>query len=332
MSNNKTVLTNQSGIHTVLAAWLAHRDYSAPVGPKTISVTTLMRPVRQIVLSGRVVKEDTPTDVLSLVKAQIGHALHLAIENAWKPDNIGETLSKLGYPERVIKQIKINPDPSDDEGIPLFFEQRKERNYGDWTITGQFDIVFEGEVQDVKSTSVYTYMKSRKTDDYRLQGSIYRWIDAGQQFPIFTKDTMSIHFIFTDYSAAQSYQPDYPSSQLYTQKIPLLSVNETQSYIRNKLELLDENWDKPEQELPECTEADLWRSDPVFKYYKNPEKKARATKNFDTYQEAYQRLIDDGSVGVVEEVKGQVKACLYCPAFALCTQKDRLIFEGSLQA
>lgn len=330
--SNKAILTNQTGIHPVLAAWLAHRDYSAPVGPKTISVTTLMRPVRQIILSQRVVKEDTPTDVASLVKSQIGHALHLAIENAWKPNTVPDTLAKLGYPDRIIKQIKINPDPSDQDGIPLFFEQRKERTYGDWTITGQFDIVFEGEVQDVKSTSVYTYIKARKTDDYRLQGSIYRWIDVGQPFPIFTKDTMAIHYIFTDFSAAQSYQPDYPPSQLYTQRIELLTANETQSYIRGKLSLLEEYWDSPEEELPECTEEDLWRSAPVFKYYKNPEKRARATKNFDTYQEAYQRLIDDGSVGVVEEAKGEVKACLYCPAFSLCTQKDRLIFDGSLKA
>jgi hypothetical protein len=329
--SNKATLTNQTGIHTVLAVWLAHRDYSAPVGPKTISVTTLLKPVRQIILSNRIVKEDTPTDVASLVKAQIGHALHLGVETAWKSHLLGQTLASLGYPERIVKQIKINPDPSDEDCIPLFFEQRKERQINGWTISGQYDIVFEGQVQDVKSTSVYTYIKARKTDDYALQGSIYRWIDAGQPYPVFKQDTMLIHFIFTDFSAGQSYQPDYPPSQLYSQKIPLLGINQTQSFITTKLDLLEEFWDAPEEALPECTEEELWRSEPVFKYYKNPEKRARATKNFDNYQEAYTRLAEDGHVGVVEEVKGKVKACLYCSAFSECKQKDRLIFDGSLE-
>jgi len=329
MSNN-TIYTNQTGIHTVLAVWLAHRDYSAPVGPKTISVTTLLKPVRQIILSSRVVKTEVPTDVASLAKSQIGHALHLALENAWKSSTLPTTLKSLGYPDRVIAKVKINPDPSDEDCIPLYFEQRKERQVNGWTVTGQYDILFDGEVQDLKSTSVYTYIKARKTDDYALQGSMYRWIDAGQPIPTFTKDTMLIHFVFTDFSAAQSFQPDYPPSQLYSQKIPLLSLNHTQSFITTKLDLLEELWEAPEEALPECTE-ELWRSEPVFKYYKNPEKKTRSTKNFDNYQDAYAKLAEDGHVGVVDEVKGKVKACLYCSAFSECKQKDRLIFDGSLE-
>jgi len=330
MSNN-TIYTNQTGIHTVLAVWLAHRDYSAPVGPKTISVTTLLKPVRQIILSSRVVKTEVPTDVASLAKSQIGHALHLALENAWKSSTLPTTLKSLGYPDRVIAKVKINPDPSDEDCIPLYFEQRKERQVNGWTVTGQYDILFDGEVQDLKSTSVYTYIKARKTDDYALQGSMYRWIDAGQPIPTFTKDTMLIHFVFTDFSAAQSFQPDYPPSQLYSQKIPLLSLNHTQSFITTKLDLLEELWEAPEEALPECTEEELWRSEPVFKYYKNPEKKTRSTKNFDNYQDAYAKLAEDGHVGVVDEVKGKVKACLYCSAFSECKQKDRLIFDGSLE-
>lgn len=34
--------------------------------------------------------------------------------------------------------------------------------------------------------------------------------------------------------------------------------------------------------------------------------------------------------GIVKEVKGQVVACRYCPAFHLCTQKDSYINSGEL--
>ena len=88
--------------------------------------------------------------------------------------------------------------------------------------------------------------------------------------------------------------------------------------------------DVPESEIPLCTDEDLWRSAPVFKYYKNPVKTNRSTKNFDTRQEAYVRMAEDGGVGIVIEQPGQVTACKYCQAFSVCTQKDDLIAAGDL--
>lgn len=79
-----------------------------------------------------------------------------------------------------------------------------------------------------------------------------------------------------------------------------------------------------------CDDDELWRSEPVFKYYKNPAKTLRSTKNFELKQEAMLRFVEDGSVGVIREVPGQVTACKYCPAFAACSQKDALIKSGDL--
>lgn len=323
-------ITNVTGIHPILAVWLAHKEYSAPVGPKTISVTTLLKPIRQIILSDRCKKEDPPVDVGTLIKAQIGFSLHLGIEHSWVSPNLKNTLLQLGYPQRTVDMVRINPEIPDEDHLDIYFEVRNNVNFQGWTISGQYDTVFEGEVCDNKSTSVYTYTKARKTDDYSLQGSMYRWLDSKQQHPVITKDTMKINFIFTDYSAAMSKTPDYPSQQVYTQTIKLQSLGVTQSFISQKLDQLDAYWDAPESSLPECSEEDLWRSEPVFKYYKNPAKKDRSTKNFDTYQDAHQRLSEDGFVGEIVEVKGQAKACLYCAGFAACTQKDKLILEGSL--
>ena len=56
--------------------------------------------------------------------------------------------------------------------------------------------VAEGKVQDFKSTSVYTYLNQTNKDKYILQGSIYRWLNEDT----ITRDTMDIHFIFTDWN------------------------------------------------------------------------------------------------------------------------------------
>lgn len=324
-------LTNTTGIHPIMAVWLGHKDYSAPVAPRTLSVTTLLKPVRQIILSNRINKEESPVDVASLVKSQIGHAIHLAIENAWKTDLLPTTLQNLGYPQNVINKVRINPPTEDTSGIPLFFELRRERLINGWVISGQFDIVYEGILNDVKSTGTYTYTKGIKISDYAKQLGMYKWIDAGQPNPIIHEYYGLIHFVFTDYSNAMKATPKYPPSQVYTQKIDLPHENVIQSFILSKLDDLEEYWEAEEHTLPKCSEEDLWRSEPSWKYYKNPDKKARSTKNFDNYQEAMERLVEDGSVGVIDEVKGKVKACAYCPAFSICTQKDEYLLDGSLE-
>ena len=68
----------------------------------------------------------------------------------------------------------------------------------------------------------------------------------------------------------------------------------------------------------------------MYKYYKNPSKLDRSTKNFDTLDAANARLTSEGSVGIVNEVKGQVKACTYCNALNVCNQAKQLIMQGRL--
>ena len=109
-----------------------------------------------------------------------------------------------------------------------------------------------------------------------------------------------------------------------------MSLNETGAFIERKLRLIEQYWDAHEQDIPLCDDEELWRSEPVFKYYKNPTKVLRSTMNFDSVHDARLRLIEDGSVGLIKEVPGQVTACKYCPAFAACSQKDALIAQGDL--
>lgn len=324
-------LTNTTGIHPIMAVWLAHKDYSAPVAEKTISVTTLLKPVRQIILASRVNKEEAPTDIASLTKSQLGHAVHLALENAWKSSLLPTTLQNLGYPQNVIDKVRINPPTEDTSGIPIFFELRRERVLNGWTISGQFDIVYEGILNDLKSTGTYTYVKGIKVSDYEMQLGMYKWIDAGQPNPIVHEYYGLIHFLFTDFSNAMKATPNYPPSQVYTQKINLPHENKIQSFIASKIDDLEFYWTAEEHEIPKCSEEDLWRGEPQWKYYKNPDKKTRSTKNFDNYQEAMQRFVEDGSVGEVVEVKGKVRACAYCPAFSVCSQKDEYLLDGSLE-
>ena len=108
-----------------------------------------------------------------------------------------------------------------------------------------------------------------------------------------------------------------------------MTISETEQFIKDKIRQINKYMATPSQ-LPDCTAEELWMKPSVFKYYKNPEKTDRSTKNFDSYWEANQRMTEDGSVGRIVEVKGEAVFCKYCPACGICPQADRLIQEGRL--
>lgn len=320
--------TNQLQIPLALAVFLATDDYDHE--PGVISATSLMKPVRQIILPKRLNPKDVAVDVSSLVSSRMGSAIHAAIEKAWLDPK--DALKALGYPSKVYDHILINPSPEllklNPKAIAVYMEQRSYKQVGNYKVSGKFDFVAEGKVQDFKSTSVYTYLNQSNKDKYILQGSIYRWLNQD----IITEDVMMIHYIFTDWSKAEALRnKDYPQSRVLTQKFTLLSIAETEQYIKRKLEQLTQYFEADELELPHCTDQDLWRKPDTYKYWKDPSKTdGRSTKNFDNKNDAYIRLAEDGHVGVVKEVKGQVSACKYCPAFDLCTQKDMYLVSGEL--
>lgn len=319
---------NTSSVPLSLAIFLATDNYDHNPDSNTISATALIKPVRQLVLSARVPEDLSPVDLVNLVPSRMGSAIHDAIERSWK-DNYKPAMEALGYPKRVIEKIKINPETHEltDGTIPVYMEQRAHKQVGKFTVSGKYDFIGDGRVEDFKTTSTYTAMNNTNDEKYIWQGSIYRWLNP----VIITKDEMAIQFIFTDWSKAKAMQdPKYPQQRIQQRLLPLKSLQETDAFVRRKLAQIEQYWEAKEEELPPCTDADLWRSEPVFKYYKNPENTKRSTKNFDNRHDAQLRYIEDGSVGKVVEVPGQVTACKYCSAFAVCSQKDALIASGDL--
>lgn len=317
---------NVGAVPLSLAVFLATDNYDH--NSETISATALIRPLRQIILSKRVDDSEACVDLIQMVPSRMGSAIHDAIERAWTTNHVA-AFKALGYPQKVIDRVLINPKPEElnEDSIPIYLEQRVQKQVGKYLISGKFDFVGEGRVEDFKSTSTYTAVNSTNDDKYILQGSIYRWLSP----EIITRNEMAIQFIFTDWSAARAKsETNYPSQRIQQRILPLMSLADTERYVTNKLAMIEQYGDLPEENIPFCSDDDLWRSAPVFKYYKNPDKMVRSTKNFDTKQEAYIRLAEEGGKGIVVERPGQVTACKYCPAFSACSQKDILIAQGDL--
>jgi hypothetical protein len=320
---------NVSDVPLALAVFLASDNYDYDKTPDTISATTLLKPLRQIILPRYIEDGESLPILADQMKNRMGAAIHDGIERAWKY-NHELAMTALGYPRHVIDRVLINPDDSalNDEAIPVYLEQRLKRKVGKWTVTGKFDFIGDGKVQDFKSTSTYTYKKQVNAQKYILQGSLYRWLDPVK----IHQDQMDIHYIFTDWKASMvRSDPHYPPKSFHTQTFQLSSVAETDAYVRRKLSDIEKYWTAPEEDIPLCSDEDLWRSEPQYKYYKSGDiTSKRSTKNFDSRQEAVIYMTTNGNVGAIKEVPGEVTACKYCRAYPVCSQKDQLIAAGEL--
>ena len=326
--------TNSLNMPLSLAVYLATDHYDHAAVGEGLSATTLLKPLTQVILSKRVAGVEGIPDVAGMISSRVGTSIHTGIKDAWLNNHV-QALTDLGYPPAIIKKVVVNPEPGTDltGKIPVYLEVRTSKEVCGIKVSGEFDFVAEGNLEDHKSTGVFTYMKQTKDEDYILQGSIYRWLNPD----LITGPHIGINYIFMDWSSAQAkQQPDkYPQHRLMQKKYALMSIADTEAYVVNRVQTLLRLWNAPEDLLPPCTDKDLWRSDPQYKYYKKPENAtngSRSTKNFETLLEANQHKAKDGDVGIVKIVPGEVKACNYCAGAPACEQRKALIASGDLAA
>lgn len=325
---------NTSNVPLALAVWLATDNYDHNPDPMTISATTLLKPLRQIILPNRVPQQAGLVDLAGEMSTAIGGAIHDNIERAWKDDdNRRNAMLALGYRTMLIDRVRVNPTDAelvaDPDIIPFYLEQRASKKLGKWTISGKWDFIGEGRVQDFKSASIWSYKNQVNADKQIKQGSIYRWLAPEK----ITQDEMDIHHIFKDWKAGMiKSDPSYPPQHFHTQTFQLLSPSETETFIRYKLALIEKYWDAPESEIPLCDDEELWRTAPVHKWYKGGDPTvSRSTKNFDNDHDARIHMSTVGKgVGIIVVKPGEVKACRYCAGFLACSQKDQLIKVGDL--
>lgn len=325
-------ITNEFGVDLPIAVWLLQDGYksgadAAPPG-ELISVTTLMKPTKQLILQRMVDLSQTTMDVSEMVARRVGHGLHDSIERAWTEGNWQQSMRTLHYPQRIIDLVRVNPTQEVlDEGIRsgeklicIYLEKRGFKQFMGLVITGQMDFLIGNSYRDFKTTSTFAWTSTNKDEDYILQGSLYRWI-----MPDFIQnDIMRIEFIFTDWLKYRAkIDPKYPQARVAHREFSLMSLVETEQWVVNKIADIKANVGKPQNDMVRCTDKQLWRADDTFKYYINEETakaKGRCTKRFDSATDAELHRQTKGK-GVVIKDAGEVKACTYCPAFPVCNQR-----------
>lgn len=310
MEISKMSYTNREKLNTVIAVWTLMDNYNYDERENVISATTLLKPVRQICLGMKFKDNLKVIDASDLINSSMGTALHDSVEKAWKNEEKTKSiLRELGYSDALYDEVVL--------------ERRSEKEINGYIISGQFDIAFRGTVCDIKSTSVWSYIFGSKDEDYKLQMSIYKWLNQD----IITDDKGYIEFIFTDWSAVKAMQDkQYPQSRIMTKEIRLLSIEETEKFIVDKLAEVDRNKILDEKKIVKCTDEDLWLEPTVWKHYKTGDTTKRATKVYDSYEESTKAV-----GGKVVEFKGSAKRCNYCNYINICSQYIELKVNGQIK-
>lgn len=321
-------IKNDLGIDWIIAGWLASNTYTGSNSDSYISASSFCRSVRQNVL-GRLIEksgEEDPIDISTMLKASTGTALHRDIQAVWEnPVIITEALKSLDYTDTQIKNIHINPSEPTD-GTNLWFEKRATREIGDWTVTGQFDLVVDDTIHDFKSTSVYTYINKTKEEDYKIQLSIYRWLNR----ELIKNDIGIIHYIFTDWNKNNVYSTDgYPNHPFVSININLMSLDETEEFIKKRIRDID-YYTENLNELPLCDDHHLMISKETWQYFSTASS-SRASKNFDTKLEALKYMQSKGGKGIVKQKQLEPVGCKYCNCCSKCNQYKSFIQNGILK-
>jgi hypothetical protein len=134
-------------------------------------------------------------------------------------------------------------------------------------ISGCYDLVREEnlneDMYDYKTTSCWKARFGSK-DDWIAQQNIYRllfWLKHKR-----TLRTIRIVAIFLDWSINNKirYGKGYPDDKVLEYTLPVWSSKKTLAFMKDKVRVLIDHENTPDDDLPECTTEDMWADDDVY--------------------------------------------------------------------
>ena len=309
------------GLSLPLVAWMMRETYTTIDDPLTYSATEMLKPIKELLLAKHMEK-NTVINLTSLLASRMGTAIHDTLEIVMNDlELVADAAELLGYSPDVIESIL-------DKSLVIETETRLEKKLGVFTISGEYDLNIDGKVQDYKTMSSYSYMKTNP-EKFLMQMSIYRWLNP----EVIVDDLCTVHFIIRDFKAFQAKQPNYPQLPMFTEDLVLLSLPEIEAYLTRKFDAIQEFSELTIAEINnnaefDCTDKQIDKQHDVFKYFANPDA-AKSSKNFTDYYLAEEHLASKGK-GEIRTVEGQVSGCKFCTARSICNTAINFVERGIL--
>lgn len=282
-------ITNIANLPTPFVR-MAEREYEPT--PKRYSVTTLLKPVREILLNRRYNKE-IEQDCSEMIWMLFGQAVHSILEKY--ADGASEFAEEF---------LTVNLESG-------------------YTVSGIIDLydMKEKKVVDYKTASVWKVM-FKDFEDWRKQGLCYAWMLRKNGLAC---DKVEFYAILKDHSKTKAkFDPDYPKLPVYKVEFEVTdeSIAEIDKFINDKINELAKYEDKPDSELPLCSAEDRWNSGDKFAVMKKGRKAALRVLESREEAELYQ---NEKGGDYIEYRKGEDKKCeQYCTCCTKCDYYKKL--------
>ena len=227
------------GLPELIYKFLTKDSYDHSKAKNTITATQLLKPTQEYVLSQRY-KDKIVVQASKLLWRVFGSAIHSVLET------------------------------------DVDSEERLYHTFDDTIISGKFDKIYKNEITDYKCTSALTVAYGSRIKEWRDQLSIYKYLYWKNKF-IELSDVGKIIAIFRDWSDYDLTRkrkdgslvfPKYPKSPMLEIPIKLLTLDETEKFISNKLSDIKKEMNKKDSDLNECSNEDCWYSEKKDAYNK----------------------------------------------------------------
>jgi len=277
-------VTNKFGVPAPLLT-LANAEYYSK-GAASYSVTELMSPPKIRRLREQY-DHNIETDVSDMLWSMLGSALHVVMERGVTEGWVSE--------ERLFLEI---------DGV---------------TISGAIDLqhntAFGTEIIDYKMTSAWSVMREKA--EWVQQLNIYKYLvekTKGERVV-----SLKVCAFIRDFSRHDA-RDEYPKAPIHMVDLPVWSNEETEAYIKGRLEMHRNAKVAADlgDELQPCTDEERWTSETVYAVKREGRK--TAIKLFKTIEEANE--LAEKEKGYVETRPGEPKRCTgnYCSVADWCQQ------------
>lgn len=226
-------IVNKSNVPELIYKFLEQDFYDYAKVRGTTSVTTLLKPIQEIVLTERHSNE-IEIDAADRLWTVFGSAVH-------------EVLSKI-------------------KGEDIKQEERVYTKILDERVSGKFDVINKNRIYDYKVTSAWTIAYRSRDEDWKRQLSLYRWI-YWKEKNIFLDNIGYVIAILKDWSENQ-VSGKYPKTPIVQLEYILDSVQDVEKYVEGRIKEIQTARDQEDIDLPWCTDKERWWNEKKGEYIK----------------------------------------------------------------
>lgn len=254
------------------------------------SVTMLLDPPRIVHLNKR--HPIRPVDYDTNYPSLIGTAVHKYIEECLKKS----------------------------ESSKYRLEQRLFHTVYDRIISGAFDILDENnDITDIKTCKTWKIIFDPKLEEWTKQQNIYALLLHKNGIEV---NNLYIQAIYLDWIESMALRDsNYPQQPDPVYKLTKWPYNVTDEYLHDRVNLMRQYEETPDDELPACSSKDMWEDPTKFACFKTP-KAARAARVLDTLEDAITYIKTKGGYtkdSFIEIRHGRRKRCdKYCDVRQFC--------------